>query len=152
MEIKFCVWMTYLRIATIAISRIHLRSAVQEFRWSKKVKSALTADALLCRASDAEKMRSRYGPLALCSAELWRSSVEATGVEPVSKHILQELSTCLSRFELSGINWKRATDQFLSWIVLSDRHSLGSQHPVLFFKSAAGLGNRTTCPAAQMTT
>lgn len=31
--------------------------------------------------------------------------VEATGLEPVSKHILQKLSTCLFHFVLSEVNW-----------------------------------------------
>ena len=43
-------------------------------------------------------------------------SVEATGVEPVSKHIRRKPSTCLSGFGLSGIYWERATDIFLSWM------------------------------------
>ena len=30
----------------------------------------------------------------------WRSEVEVTGFEPVSKHILQKLSTCLFCFEV----------------------------------------------------
>lgn len=34
------------------------------------------------------------------------TKVEATGLEPVSKHILQKLSTCLFHFDLSGINWE----------------------------------------------
>ena len=32
--------------------------------------------------------------------------VEATGLEPVSKHILQKLSTCLFHFVLSEVNWE----------------------------------------------
>ena len=41
------------------------------------------------------------------SLKLWRAKVEVTGIEPVSKHILQKLSTCLFCFEVSGINWTR---------------------------------------------
>jgi len=33
----------------------------------------------------------------------------------------------------SGTNWKQTTDQFLSCMVLSDHHSLWSQHLVLFW-------------------
>lgn len=38
------------------------------------------------------------------------AQVEVTGFEPVSKHILQKLSTCLFCFELSETNWKQTTD------------------------------------------
>jgi hypothetical protein len=58
--------------------------------------------------------------------------VEATGIEPVSKHIPQKLSTCLFCFGLSGTNWKQTTDLFLSWMVLGNTHSLVLQHSVLF--------------------
>ena len=51
-------------------------------------------------------------------------SVEATGVEPVSKHIRRKLSTCLFYFVMSGSNWKQTTDYFLSCMVLSNQHSL----------------------------
>lgn len=51
---------------------------------------------------------------AFYSGRLHYYLVEATGIEPVSKHILQKLSTCLSCFVLSGRNWKPATDYFLS--------------------------------------
>ncbi len=37
-------------------------------------------------------------------------TVEATGFEPVSKHILQKLSTCLLCFIVSEVNWERTTD------------------------------------------
>jgi site-specific DNA recombinase len=58
--------------------------------------------------------------------------VETTGIEPVSKHILQKLSTCLFCFGFSGSNWKQTTDHFLSCIVFCYSHSLLQQHPVLF--------------------
>ncbi len=38
------------------------------------------------------------------------------------------------------------TNKPLSWIVLSNRHSLRLQHSVFFFESAAGLGNRINLP------
>lgn len=65
--------------------------------------------------------------------------VEATGVEPVSKHILQKLSTCLLDFGVSGMNWKPTTDSFLSCIVLSNQHSLWLQQPVLFLSRRRGM-------------
>jgi len=66
------------------------------------------------------------------SLKLRRARVEATRIELVSKHILQKLSTCLSRFKVSESNWNRTTDYFLSWIVLSNSHSLLLQQPVSF--------------------
>jgi len=36
--------------------------------------------------------------------------VEATGVEPVSKHIRRKPSTCLFYFIFSRINWEQTTD------------------------------------------
>ena len=65
--------------------------------------------------------------------------VEATGLEPVSKHILQKLSTCLFHFILSEVNWEWTTDLPLSWIVLSNRHSLWLQQPVLFLSRRRGV-------------
>jgi len=40
-----------------------------------------------------------------------RMEVEATGIEPVSKHILQKLSTCLFPYYLSALN-RKGTNQF----------------------------------------
>ena len=56
-----------------------------------------------------------------------------------------------------GINCReitgaKQTNYFLSWIVLSNRHSLRKQHSVFILMSAAGHGNRPTGPAALMTT
>ena len=48
---------------------------------------------------------------------LHSNPVEVTGIEPVSKHILQKPSTCLFCFRVSGSDWKQTTDQFLSCIV-----------------------------------
>jgi len=50
----------------------------------------------------------------------------------------------------SGIDCRETTgtgqtDRLLSWIVLSNRHSLRLQHSVFVFESAAERGNRTTC-------
>ena len=72
--------------------------------------------------------------------------VEATGLEPVSKHILQKLSTCLFRFrfrELTGTKGKPldklTTDKLLSCIVLGNKHSLLLQHSVLFLSRRRGV-------------
>jgi len=83
--------------------------------------------------SELQKRSGCYHQIAAAYIFLNVNIVEATGFEPVSKHIRRKPSTCLFCFVLSEINWKQTTDLFLSWIFLSNQHSLWLQHLVLFW-------------------
>lgn len=74
--------------------------------------------------------------------------VELQGFEPWSKHTRRKPSTCLFLHYLSGKAGAKQTNLFLSCIVLSDPHSLGSQQPVLLLsrRKSVATGKPTQRP------